>query len=181
MQTVYLSLGSNLDNRLLNLEAALLRISQSISPIEAVSRVYSSRASMMKEALSPDFYNIACRIKTNLSPEIILSLINSLEQSMGRQRDHAKSSKGALSRSLDVDILFYGNEIINTIDLELPHSKIYERDFVILPFGDVVLDGWQDPITHLTYNQILQNFQAGSFPENVFSNFAHNFGTYIKS
>ncbi|MDX1919910.1 MAG: 2-amino-4-hydroxy-6-hydroxymethyldihydropteridine diphosphokinase [Candidatus Caenarcaniphilales bacterium] len=175
MQTVYLSLGSNLDNRLLNLEAALLRITQTLGRVQAVSRVYVSKAFDMKDATSPDFYNIVCRLKTGASPLTILASINSLELSRGRER----SKKGALSRSLDIDILFCQNEIIKLsnklANLEIPHSKVCERDFVLLPFGDVVENGWHHPESKLSYNQLLEAFNKSSHTKNIFSNFNYSF------
>lgn len=130
-KTIYLSLGSNLGNKLYNLQNAIFEISEKISKIESISNVYQSAAWGFE---SDDFYNICIAINTAIAPENLLKKIHTIEEGLGRFRN---THNGYLARTIDIDILYYGNEIITTSTLTIPHSYLQQRLFVLKPLSDI--------------------------------------------
>ena len=128
---VILHTGSNLGDRHLNLEIALRQISGRIGPILKTSSIYQTQAWGIRE--QPDFLNQAMIAETHLPPHAVLREVLQIEQSMGRRR----TSKKWLSRLIDIDLIFYEQEIINTSDLTVPHPFMHERNFVLAPLFEI--------------------------------------------
>jgi 2-amino-4-hydroxy-6-hydroxymethyldihydropteridine diphosphokinase len=130
--TVYLGLGSNLGNRQENLDTALEFLSQRMQ-IRKVSSVYETEP--VGNTKQPRFLNLACQVNTRLTPEEILTLAKGIEFKMGR-----KPGKRNAPRLIDIDILLYGDRIIKTRKLKIPHPKLTERAFVLVPLAEIAPD-----------------------------------------
>ena len=129
--TVYLSLGSNLGNRQENLDTALKILSQRMQ-MGKISSIYDTEA--IGNVSQPRFLNMACEVFTRLTPEGLLALVKGVELKMGR---HSRTGE---PRTIDVDILLYGNSVVKTKDLEIPHPKMTERQFVMVPLAEIAPD-----------------------------------------
>jgi len=130
LATAYLCLGSNLGEREKNLTQALSLLSQEIN-LEKVSPVYETKPVGYKE--QPLFLNLACQIITDLNPRELLRLAKTIERKMGRAPGRQINSP----RLIDIDILFYDNRIIETQDLTIPHPRLPQRAFVLIPLADI--------------------------------------------
>jgi 2-amino-4-hydroxy-6-hydroxymethyldihydropteridine diphosphokinase len=129
--TVYLSLGSNLGNRQENLDHALKLLSERMQ-VGKVSSIYDTEA--VGPVSQPRFLNLACEVKTRLTPEGLLTMVKGLEQKMGRK------GRTGEPRIIDVDILLYGETVMKTKDLEIPHPRMLERQFVLVPLAEIAPD-----------------------------------------
>lgn len=130
-ETVYLSLGSNLGNRAFTLQQALFRIGQRAGRISAISPVYASPAWGFAGG---EFLNLCLALETGLSPADLLGTLLDIEQQLGRER---LPEGGYRSRTLDIDIVYYGREVVRQEGLELPHPRLAERAFVLKPLADI--------------------------------------------
>ncbi|MEC7262721.1 MAG: 2-amino-4-hydroxy-6-hydroxymethyldihydropteridine diphosphokinase, partial [Bacteroidota bacterium] len=118
---VYLSLGSNLGNRLANLQKAIFRTQQQVGLVLDISSVYENPAIGFE---GDDFLNICISVLTPLEPKALLDTLLGIEQEFGRVRSQGD---GYSSRTLDIDIIYYGQEVINTGDLVIPHPQMQNR------------------------------------------------------
>lgn len=130
MDTVYLITGSNIGDRRKNLQSAAKFISERIGTIEKISKMYETEAWGISD--QPAFYNQVLVLKTNLTAQKVLDVILMIEEEMGRKR----TTKNA-ARIIDIDILFFNNDIVNEQNLVIPHSQIENRRFVLLPLNEV--------------------------------------------
>ena len=126
---VYLALGSNLGNRLINIKQAVSALSPQID-VQAKSYVYETPPWGYED--QPRFLNQAIKAKTYLEPERLIKHIKRLEVTLGR-----KDSFQNGPRLIDIDILFYDDLILNTGSLVIPHPRLHERGFVLLPLMDI--------------------------------------------
>jgi 2-amino-4-hydroxy-6-hydroxymethyldihydropteridine diphosphokinase len=131
MNTAYLILGGNKGDVLQNLQLATQLITEKVGKILQQSAVYVTAP--WGNSNQPNFLNQALAIETLLSANDLLKQLLSIEQSFGRVRDHQKW----MERSMDIDILFYNNDVINTPDLKIPHPFIQERKFVLVPMAQL--------------------------------------------
>jgi 2-amino-4-hydroxy-6-hydroxymethyldihydropteridine diphosphokinase len=131
MNKVYLLLGSNLENRGLMLDRARQLIRTRIGPIIAVSSIYESTPWGFSD--NHLFLNQVLEVETSLSSGLLLDVILGIEQELGRVRE----GKGYNSRLIDIDILFYNDDIIDNHRLTVPHPRIPERRFALLPLHEV--------------------------------------------
>src|ERR1700690_1210723 len=129
---VYLSLGSNLGGRAENLSAALTRL-QSLGKIMAVSSYYETEP--VEFTAQPWFLNCAVKLETGKMPKQLLGSILDLEREMGRRRLRQKGP-----RTIDIDILLFGNSIVETQGLTLPHPALHERRFVLEPLTEIAAE-----------------------------------------
>ena len=137
LNKAYLSLGSNMGNRKINIKRALklLEDNPSIS-IESISSLYETEPMYVRDQKS--FYNIVVKANTesNMGPFELLGSIKAIEYSLGRKKTGTRYGP----RPIDIDILFFGDKIIESEILEIPHPKISERKFVLLPLGEITND-----------------------------------------
>jgi len=125
MNEVYLGLGSNVGDRLLNLNKAIELLSEKIQILKK-SKIYVSKAVGYTD--QPDFYNMVLYGRTDLSPEELFNFIKDVEKNAGRvHRFHWGP------REIDIDILFYNDLVYKSDKLNIPHPRLHERDFVLLP------------------------------------------------
>ena len=132
MAIAYLGLGSNIGERQENLRQALELLSAKMS-LEEVSSVYETEPVGYRE--QPLFLNLVCRITTNLPPEELFVFVKDVETRMGRV-----SSFPNAPRIMDIDILFYGDRIVSTRDLTIPHPRLQNRAFVLVPLREIAPD-----------------------------------------
>ncbi len=132
MTTVYLGLGSNLGDRAANLSETLRRLAGKLS-VQEISSLYETEPWGMLD--QPKFLNAVCSAETNLSPHELLQFTQSTEQGMGRVHTERWGP-----RNIDIDILFYNNIVLDTLALTLPHPRITERAFVLVPLAEIAPD-----------------------------------------
>jgi 2-amino-4-hydroxy-6-hydroxymethyldihydropteridine diphosphokinase len=129
--TVYLGLGSNLEDRHRNLEMAIDFLAERIK-IEKLSPVYDTAP--VGNTNQPRFLNMVIRVSTRLSAPTLLFMAKGIEAKLGRVPIDSP-------RPIDIDILFYGDQIINTPpQLIVPHPRLVERAFVLVPLADIAPD-----------------------------------------
>ena len=127
----YIGLGSNLSNPIEQLQTALDTISKLPgTTLEKKSSFYGSKPLGPQD--QPDFVNAVCQIETQLTPQELLVALQKIEQEQGRIK---KRHWG--ERLIDLDILLFGDEVVNTANLTIPHSQIVFRDFVLVPLAEV--------------------------------------------
>jgi len=129
---VYLSLGSNLGERLANLERAIKLLAEKVE-LKRVSSFYETEPIGYPD--QPRFLNAVIEVATSLGPLQILSLVKGIEVTMGRETSFRNAP-----RPIDVDILFYGERVIETPQLEIPHPRLAERAFVLIPLAEIAPD-----------------------------------------
>jgi 2-amino-4-hydroxy-6-hydroxymethyldihydropteridine diphosphokinase len=133
MINVFLLLGSNLGERNLFLHSAIEHIEHEIAPVVKKSAIYETQ-SWGKTDL-PDYLNQVVMLQTELSAQQVLDKILNIEIEMGRKREEKWGS-----RIIDIDILFYGSEIINEPNLTIPHPELHKRRFTLEPLEMLVPD-----------------------------------------
>lgn len=129
---VYASLGSNLGDRFENLKTAISSIQKNIGKVSKISSIYITPPWGFES--NNDFFNACIEFSTESEPEEILIKFEIIENQLGRKR---KSSGGYTSRPIDIDILTYGREIILSEKLCIPHPRLDERNFVLLPLAEI--------------------------------------------
>ena len=132
LATVYLGLGSNLGEREENLRQALTLLSLKVN-LDKVSYIYETEPVGYKE--QPLFLNLVCRINTDLPPEELFHLAKNIETRMGRIPSFPNAP-----RIIDIDILFYDNKIMETQNLTIPHPRLKDRAFVLIPLAEIAPD-----------------------------------------
>jgi 2-amino-4-hydroxy-6-hydroxymethyldihydropteridine diphosphokinase len=131
MKNVFLGIGSNIDDRIKNLEGAMRMIEEIIGPVKSVSSVYETEPWGFKS--DNDFLNMVLLVNTDLLPSVVLGRILMIEAQLGRIRD----PNGYVSRNIDIDILFFNNALVNEKSFVIPHPKLHERRFVLVPLAEI--------------------------------------------
>ncbi|MDD4635238.1 MAG: 2-amino-4-hydroxy-6-hydroxymethyldihydropteridine diphosphokinase [Dehalococcoidales bacterium] len=152
MFTVYLGLGSNMGNRTENLKKALGYIEQRMRVVTK-SSVYETDP--IGNTSQPKFLNMVCEVKTSLPPESLLVLAKGIEKKLGRMPNHPKDSP----RTMDIDILFYGDQVLNNPDLIIPHPRLSKSAFVLMPMNEIA-PSFIDPSTGKTIADLYREIQT---------------------
>jgi 2-amino-4-hydroxy-6-hydroxymethyldihydropteridine diphosphokinase len=139
LKTAYLSLGSNLGDRAAFLNEALNRLEAAGVPVVRRSSIHETKPQDFHD--QPWFLNMAVEVETDLTPHELLSVIQKIEAEMGRQRIIPKGP-----RTIDIDILFYANQIVTLPELEIPHPRLTQRHFVLDPLSEIAHD-LRHPVT----------------------------------
>lgn len=127
----YLSLGTNQGNKLENLQNAIDSIAEKVGVIQKIASVYKTVSWGFN---SDDFYNTCVKVTTNLHPDILLKTLLDIEIELGRVR---KQKKGYSDRPIDIDVLLFEDEVIIFKDLLIPHPRMLERKFVLVPLVEI--------------------------------------------
>ncbi|WP_439130304.1 2-amino-4-hydroxy-6-hydroxymethyldihydropteridine diphosphokinase [Polaribacter sp.] len=127
----YLSLGTNQGNKLDNLQNAIYKITDDVGTVLKISSVYKTASWGFD---SNDFFNICIQVTTNHQPKKLLEILLAIESDLGRKR---KETQSYTDRNIDIDILLYDDEIIATEKLTVPHPKMLERKFVLVPLAEI--------------------------------------------
>jgi 2-amino-4-hydroxy-6-hydroxymethyldihydropteridine diphosphokinase len=146
MNTVYLSLGSNLGDRESNLARGLASLAQGMM-IRKVSSVYETEPLVYLE--QPWFLNMVCCGTTALDPFALLRYVKNIEGQLGRVASFPNAP-----RPIDIDILFYAKRVIETQDLVIPHPRVGERAFVLIPLVEIAPE-FTHPSTGKTMRDLL--------------------------
>jgi 2-amino-4-hydroxy-6-hydroxymethyldihydropteridine diphosphokinase len=148
MTTVYLALGTNVGNREENLRRAMQRLSEAGVKVKQVSSIYETApVDFLEQAW---FLNSALEAETELSAAELLRVLRGIEASMGSQKAFAKGP-----RLIDLDILLYGDAKIDTLELQIPHPRMLQRRFVLVPLAEIA-PNYQHPSWKGTVAEILR-------------------------
>lgn len=132
-ERVFIGLGANLGDAIATLQAALAQLrSVPDTSVVAISSMYRTAP---VQAAGPDFINAVAELRTRLAPEALLTHMMAIEQSQGRERPFRNAP-----RSLDLDLLLFGERRICTDQLCVPHPRMWQRAFVLAPLGELVPD-----------------------------------------
>ncbi len=152
MPDAAIALGSNLGKRAQNLHTALAHLA-TLGTVTAVSTFHATAPVGYTE--QPDFLNAAAILDTSLPPLDLLEALLAIERHMGRVRTGIPA-KGP--RLIDLDLLLYGNEILEAPTLILPHPAMHERLFVLAPLAEIA-PHWTHPVLHQTIQSLLQTLK----------------------
>jgi len=145
---VILSIGSNQGNRLENIESCIDLIHQEVGTVIRVSKLYETPAWGFE---SDAFYNCALLLHSSSSAQKILSQVLKVEKQLGRIRS---DQQGYQSRIIDIDLIVFEDEIIESDKLQVPHPLMQNRNFVLLPMQDLKLN-WKHPVLHKTVSELI--------------------------
>ena len=145
--TTFLLLGSNQGDRLALLAEARRQLQAGVGNIRQASAIYETAAWGLEN--QPAFLNQVLLLETALSPEDLLREINRIEKILGRVR----GLKWA-ARVIDIDILYYGDLVLQTARLQIPHPFLQDRRFTLLPLAEIAPD-WLHPVLQKTNRQLL--------------------------
>lgn len=148
----YISLGSNLGDRNANCVSALGKL-KGTGRVEvvAISKWRETRAVTADGEAQPNYINGVVKVFTDLSPEDLLKKLKDIERELGRPREHKKWSL----RTIDLDILFYDELVLNSDDLVIPHPEIQKRIFVLEPLCDIE-PALSHPVLKSTVGELLK-------------------------
>jgi 2-amino-4-hydroxy-6-hydroxymethyldihydropteridine diphosphokinase len=153
---VYLALGTNLGDRLSNLKAAVNAMPPAVLP-QAFSHIYETAPWGVTD--QPDFLNQVIRTETELSPQDLLVYLKNLEKELGRTPAVRYGP-----RQIDIDILFYDDLMLETPELTIPHARLAERAFVLVPLADLAGD-LRHPFLKKTARELLEGVDTSGVKE----------------
>ncbi len=151
-KTVYLSLGSNLGDRMANLQAAMEQLGE-LGPVVARSSVYETEP--VEVTGQPWFLNCVVAVETELMPKQFLAKALAIEQKLGRRRTQPKGP-----RTIDIDLLLFGSSVVETSTLTIPHPAMHERRFVLEPLAEIAPD-LRHPVFKKTTRELLAALPPG--------------------
>lgn len=151
MPVVYLGLGSNMGNRRGNLAAAAEILQNYLSDIKS-SSIYQTRPWGRTD--QPDFLNMCLKSQTDLTPQRLMRILKNTEKQLGRTNGVKWGP-----RPIDIDLLFYGDLIIKNKQLEVPHPRLHERAFVLVPLAEIAPGCWH-PALKTTVAKLLHELDT---------------------
>jgi len=148
MVSALLSLGSNLGDREQYLRSGIISLSQHQVEVTRRAGIYETEPRDVTD--QPWFLNTVVQVNTDLRARELLNVCLSIERENHRIRGAAKSA-----RTLDIDIIFYGQQVVQEPGLIIPHPRFSERNFVLIPLAEIAAD-FTDPLTGLTIDELLR-------------------------
>ena len=153
-RTAYLSLGSNLGDREANLREAIAHLGE-LGTVSKISALYETEP-VEVSGQQPWFLNCAAAVETELTPLEFLKRLLAIEMAMGRKRTEPKGP-----RTIDMDIIFFGDEVLDTKELSVPHPAMQHRRFVLEPLAEIAPEA-RHPVLRRTVREMLDSLPAGS-------------------
>ncbi|MCM8804816.1 MAG: 2-amino-4-hydroxy-6-hydroxymethyldihydropteridine diphosphokinase [Candidatus Omnitrophica bacterium] len=150
MKKVIISIGSNKGDKNKN----IIRVLKEIEDIGKIKKISSFYENKPVEAKGGNFLNGAVEIEVKISPEKLLKKLKDIEKKIGRKFPHERGDE----REIDLDIIFYGDRIINKEDLKIPHPQYKKREFVLKPVCEINPD-FVDPKTFEKVKEIYKDFK----------------------
>lgn len=154
MKRVYLGLGSNVGDRRANIEEALKRLHESRIQVQRVSSLY--RTEPVGYTAQPWFANCAAEVMTDLMPLQLVRRCQAIQRQMGRRPGPRNGP-----RLIDIDVLLYENAVVRSAEVTIPHPRMAERRFVLVPLSEIAADA-EHPITRQTIGDMLASAPAAS-------------------
>jgi 2-amino-4-hydroxy-6-hydroxymethyldihydropteridine diphosphokinase len=158
METAYLSLGSNLGDRVELLREAIGRLGE-LGGVVAVSSFYETEPVEVTD--QPWFVNCAVALETSLEPEELMAALLGIERGMGRERVQKKGP-----RTIDIDVLLYGDAVVETEAVKIPHPAMGERRFVLEPLAEIAGEA-RHPVVGKTVREMVRELGAGQVVRRV--------------
>ena len=146
MHQIYLALGSNIESRKQHIETAITLLREKVQDI-TVAPLYETKPRYFED--QNNFLNTVLRGYTDLEPRELLQFTKAVQKEVGRV-DRFRNGP----REIDIDILFYDNVVYKDEELEIPHPRLQERDFVLQPFADINSD-FSHPVLNKTIRELL--------------------------
>lgn len=159
LKTAYLSLGSNKGDKFKNLQDAINEIYEHIGNIRLISKVYQSPSFGFD---SDDFLNTCLIVETSLTPSQLMKKLLEIEKGLGRER----RTETYEARTIDLDILLFEDEIVDTKTLQIPHPEMQKRRFVLQPLSDIASDVVH-PRSNTTVKELLESCEDDSVLEPI--------------
>jgi 2-amino-4-hydroxy-6-hydroxymethyldihydropteridine diphosphokinase len=152
LNLIYLSLGSNVGDRQKNLREAIERIGQ-ISRVTTVSSIYETEPVELTD--QPEFLNCAVGVEASVRPAEFMQEVLEIEKAMGRKRIQQKGP-----RIIDIDILLFGDAVVDAPDLKIPHPAMHKRRFVLEPLTEIAPE-IRHPVLKKTIQELLADLPVG--------------------
>ncbi|RCW94009.1 2-amino-4-hydroxy-6-hydroxymethyldihydropteridine diphosphokinase [Winogradskyella arenosi] len=157
-KTIHIALGSNKGQKLQYLQQAIDAVFEHVGVVKKISSVYKTPALGFD---GDDFYNACITVETELKPKKVLKALQSIETALGRQ---SKTTEGYASREIDLDILFFEDDILQENTLTIPHAELHKRKFVLQPLRDITTD-FQHPVLQKSLEQLWEECEDPSVIE----------------
>lgn len=148
MNKAILLIGGNLGDRTGHLKQAVAQINKLVGKVEKISALYETAAWGVVE--QPDYLNQGLVVSTEMDALTLLRTVLEIERNIGRIR---QQKWGA--RVIDIDIIFYNNDVINLPELKVPHPQLQFRQFVLIPLQEIIPE-WEHPVLHQTVRTLLE-------------------------
>ena len=152
MHQIYLALGSNIENRKQHIETAIVLLCEKVRGI-TIAPLYETKPRYFED--QNNFLNTVLRGFTDLEPRELLQFTKAVQKEVGRVERFRNGP-----REIDIDILFYDNVVYKDEELEIPHPRLQERDFVLQPFADINPD-FSHPVLKKTIRKLLATLPEG--------------------
>lgn len=156
MNVTYLCLGGNIGDRETALKLALLKINEKIGLVTAQSNIYETEAWGVENQQA--YFNQCIKVKTNYPALELIDILLSIEKELGRERLISETYQ---PRTIDIDILFYNEEIISHSKLLVPHPRLHLRKFVLIPLNEIA-SNYLHPLLNKTIFSLLSECEDSS-------------------